>query len=529
MVFTGVAGASTSSETGADLEPRAALRHARRAERQSPRTSVAAAARRRVAGRALGGRPLTQYDAGDSTLRRPVRDAARGRRRSGVPRRRHVFADPRRAPRSADRWTSRERAQGTRARARPASARRRVRHARRGPRRRRRVAVHAFVRADPDAVESVRNAAAALDPLRRRPGAVERTRTDAQFAQLRRAMLVGASIVIGLIGLSLLLTALEQLRERRRLLAVLVAFGTRRSTLGWSLLWQSAVPVGARARGRGRDRARARRGAAADRRHRRPRRLARRARRWRPSAPRSSCSSPPRACRCCCAPCDPRDCGRNSGPATCNVRPLRQSGGSHEALRPARRSVLSVLAPRLPRGASPGAPGLGDRLFPRSATAATTSSTTTSTCATRRARRHRRLTARSRSLAKATQDLSRFDLDFAGGASARSASTGKAAPFSAQGEDLVITPKPRSCARAAQFVVPSSHFVAAPTVPGRRRRPRPAFFIHPDGLGDRAAAELGAPVPAVQRPPARQGELRHPLRRPGRHDRRRQRRQARAS
>ena len=72
---------------------------------------------------------------------------------------------------------------------------------------------------------------------------LRRTRTDAQFAQLRRAMLIGASIVIGLIGLSLLLTALEQLRERRRLLAVLVAFGTRRSTLSWSVLWQSALPV----------------------------------------------------------------------------------------------------------------------------------------------------------------------------------------------------------------------------------------------------------------------------------------------
>ena len=72
---------------------------------------------------------------------------------------------------------------------------------------------------------------------------LRRTRTDGQFAQLRRAMLIGASIVIGLIGLSLLLTALEQLRERRRLLAVLVAFGTRRSTLSWSVLWQSALPV----------------------------------------------------------------------------------------------------------------------------------------------------------------------------------------------------------------------------------------------------------------------------------------------
>ena len=57
-------------------------------------------------------------------------------------------------------------------------------------------------------------------------------------------MFAGAAIVMALIGLSLLLTALDQLRERRRLLAVLVAFGTRRSTLSWSLLWQSAVPVG---------------------------------------------------------------------------------------------------------------------------------------------------------------------------------------------------------------------------------------------------------------------------------------------
>ena len=57
-------------------------------------------------------------------------------------------------------------------------------------------------------------------------------------------MFAGATLVMALIGFSLLLTALEQLRERRRLLAVLVAFGTRRSTLSWSLLWQSAVPVG---------------------------------------------------------------------------------------------------------------------------------------------------------------------------------------------------------------------------------------------------------------------------------------------
>ena len=104
------------------------------------------------------------------------------------------------------------------------------------------ISTYAFVRADPAAYEAVRNAAAELDPLIA-VSQVERIATDAQFALLRRAMFAGATIVMGLIGFSLLLTALEQLRERRRLLAVLVAFGTRRSTLSWSLLWQSAVPV----------------------------------------------------------------------------------------------------------------------------------------------------------------------------------------------------------------------------------------------------------------------------------------------
>jgi ABC-type lipoprotein release transport system permease subunit len=104
--------------------------------------------------------------------------------------------------------------------------------------------VSVFVRTDrrPDTLERLRNAAVTID-RGLQIQELHRTRTDHQFAQLRRAMLIGASIVIGLIGLSLLLTALEQLRERRRLLAVLVAFGTRRSTLSWSLLWQSAVPV----------------------------------------------------------------------------------------------------------------------------------------------------------------------------------------------------------------------------------------------------------------------------------------------
>jgi ABC-type antimicrobial peptide transport system permease subunit len=36
---------------------------------------------------------------------------------------------------------------------------------------------------------------------------------------------------------------LEQLRERKRQLSVLVAFGTKRSTLGASVLWQTTIVV----------------------------------------------------------------------------------------------------------------------------------------------------------------------------------------------------------------------------------------------------------------------------------------------
>ncbi|MCE7082118.1 FtsX-like permease family protein [Streptomyces sp. ST2-7A] len=63
------------------------------------------------------------------------------------------------------------------------------------------------------------------------------------FDDLRRALYAGAVIVMILIGASLAISTLEQMRERRRLLSVLVAFGTRRSTLAGSVLWQTALPV----------------------------------------------------------------------------------------------------------------------------------------------------------------------------------------------------------------------------------------------------------------------------------------------
>jgi ABC-type antimicrobial peptide transport system permease subunit len=45
------------------------------------------------------------------------------------------------------------------------------------------------------------------------------------------------------IGASTVISTVEQLRERRRQLSVLIAFGTSRSTLAASVLWQTAIPM----------------------------------------------------------------------------------------------------------------------------------------------------------------------------------------------------------------------------------------------------------------------------------------------
>ncbi|MEU7024757.1 FtsX-like permease family protein [Streptomyces sp. NPDC046203] len=103
----------------------------------------------------------------------------------------------------------------------------------------------AMVRIDPavkDAEEYVRNAVAALDPTTT-VRALQDVERDAQFSSVRTGILVGATLTMLLVAVSLLVTTLEQLRERRRLLSTLVAFGTRRATLAWSVLWQTAVPI----------------------------------------------------------------------------------------------------------------------------------------------------------------------------------------------------------------------------------------------------------------------------------------------
>ncbi|MFD6985622.1 FtsX-like permease family protein, partial [Streptomyces sp. NPDC059956] len=95
----------------------------------------------------------------------------------------------------------------------------------------------------PDALELARTAAFKADPL-----AVSMTmqaiEVSSRYSSIRTGLFVGSTCVLMLIGASLLISQLEQLRERKKLLSALVAFGTKRSTLSMSVFWQTALPIG---------------------------------------------------------------------------------------------------------------------------------------------------------------------------------------------------------------------------------------------------------------------------------------------
>lgn len=104
---------------------------------------------------------------------------------------------------------------------------------------------HAYLKVDQsvaDVQDLVRNTSAAIDPLSDTVTWAETERTN-RFDAIRTGLFVGAACVLALIGASLLVSQLEQLRERKKLLSALVAFGTRRRTLSLSVLWQTAIPI----------------------------------------------------------------------------------------------------------------------------------------------------------------------------------------------------------------------------------------------------------------------------------------------
>jgi hypothetical protein len=96
-----------------------------------------------------------------------------------------------------------------------------------------------------DTMERIRNAAAPLrwqawvnDLTSVRASADQRT-----FATIKRGLYAGALLTLGMAGATMLVLAVEQVRERRRQLAVLAASGVPRSMLARSVLWQNAIPL----------------------------------------------------------------------------------------------------------------------------------------------------------------------------------------------------------------------------------------------------------------------------------------------
>ena len=95
-----------------------------------------------------------------------------------------------------------------------------------------------FPAAGPDLVERVRNTVGWN-------GTVYSLGTEQNFtfALITRVLSVGSILVLLLAAGSLLISAWDQLRERRRSLAALMANGVGRGVLARSLLWQLAIPV----------------------------------------------------------------------------------------------------------------------------------------------------------------------------------------------------------------------------------------------------------------------------------------------
>src|SRR4051812_22540314 len=138
-------------------------------------------------------------------------------------------------------------------------------------------------------------------------------------------------------------------------------------------------------------------------------------------------------------------------------------------------------------GATPGAPGLNDRLFPLEGNGGydvqhydvdlTYGNQFTDP-----------VDGTVNILARATQSLSRFDLDFSGRSVGAVAVNGQAASFRRDGQELIITPK-RAVSNGSLFIVTVSHFVAVPTVPGDDPSST-ALFIHPGGTATAPQPDL---------------------------------------
>src|SRR4051794_15797587 len=105
-------------------------------------------------------------------------------------------------------------------------------------------------------------------------------------------------------------------------------------------------------------------------------------------------------------------------------------------------ALLAVAAaPANAASPSPGAAGLGDRLFPQLGNGGYDAQHYDLALRYATSAASQPVDGTVTMLAKATQSLSRFDLDFAGQSVGSVAVNGRPAAFKRDGEELVITPK----------------------------------------------------------------------------------------
>ena len=129
-------------------------------------------------------------------------------------------------------------------------------------------------------------------------------------------------------------------------------------------------------------------------------------------------------------------------------------------------------------GATPGSAGLGDRLFPNLGNGGYDARDYNLRLTYPEKDPEQAITGDVTITAVATQNLSRFDLDFAGGGPARVEVDGRAATFVRDGEELVVTP--RSYLRAGRaFTVTVTGFTAVPEAPDPQAPD--GFTSTPDG------------------------------------------------
>lgn len=130
---------------------------------------------------------------------------------------------------------------------------------------------------------------------------------------------------------------------------------------------------------------------------------------------------------------------------------------------------------------SPGAPGIGDRLYPTLGNGGYEVEHYALGLRYETADPAQSLDGTVLILARATQSLSQFDLDFAGDSVGAVRIDGRPAEFRRDGEELVITPA-RPIRHGEPFVV-TAEFTATPAPPDPQVFDASPFFVTPDGSG----------------------------------------------